>query len=103
MTKRNKSLYLILHISPWGFSHTELRFQVKKPDPARIARGEGNCLIFKLTDGDYSPAFATALSSGEFISNYGDFDFSLDLSKIPEKKFAWNKELEKYKKKNNYG
>lgn len=90
-----------MYVSPFGFSSVEFRFQNKKPDPARKARGEGNCLIFKLSDGDYSSGFYDAIQNGDFLKAYGDFDFSFDISKIPEKKIAWEKELAEFLEKQN--
>jgi len=93
--KRKKQIYLIVYISPAGAKYTTFRLTHKKPDPAEYARGEGNCLIFRLVGGDYSTNFYNALNDGTIMDQIGEFyiEGSIDVQKISEDKIKFNKKV----------
>ncbi len=47
---KKKQFYLTIYISPAGAKHTTFRLTNKKPKARDVARGEGNCLIFRLVE-----------------------------------------------------
>lgn len=101
--KRKKQLYLEIYIAPWGLSSVTFRLSHIKPDPKRTARGEGNCLVFRLVDGDYSTPFYEALNDGTIVKDIGDFSIRADLDKllkvkVPREKIKLAKQIEKLKK-----
>lgn len=79
---KQKPLYLEVYIGPTGFNWMEFRVLDKKPDPEHRTHGEGNCLIFRLVDGDYSTNFFEALKDGELMRTIGNKFFHADISKI---------------------
>jgi len=98
MTKRKKQLYLITMISPIGLKHVSFKLTNDKPDPYRYTRGEGNCLIFKLVDRDYSTEFFKALEDGRIMNDVGEYYIEADLSSIPKAKKKHDVEIAKLKK-----
>lgn len=102
MTKNKKPLYLTVTISPFGAEEVIFNLSHKKPDPYHKTRGEGNCMVFTLTDWDFSTNFKKALDEGLLVKDYGDFDITADLSKIPDKKLKHEKNLAEIRKLNNY-
>ena len=86
MKKKTKHLYLEIYIGPLGLQNVCFRLLDKKPDPRHAARGEGNCLVFKLVDGDYSTEFYEALQNGDVMKDVGNKFIYANLEKLREAK-----------------
>ena len=94
---KKKQFYLIIYISSAGAKYTTFKLTNKKPDAAQFTRGEGNCLIFRLIDGDYSTAFYDALQDGTIMNQIGDFHIegSINIEKIAKQKEKFFKAVKK--------
>lgn len=99
--KRKKQIYLTVYISPAGAKYTTFELTYKKPNPAHWTRGEGNCLVFRLVDGDYSTNFYEALENGTIMDQIGNFHIegSIDIKKISEDKKEFLVKVEEMKEK----
>lgn len=101
--KKKKQTYLLIFIPPWGLSSVKFRISHKKPNPREWTRGEGNCLVFRLVDGDYSTVFYQALQDETIMNDIGDFSIEADLDKllkvtVPKAKIKMQKQIEKLRK-----
>jgi hypothetical protein len=74
------ALYLILNIPPSGGScNLLLREADEAPDPYQFTRGEGQCMVFKLEEADYSNEFGDAVNDGRFLADFNAGYFNLEV------------------------
>lgn len=93
----------MIYIGPWGLKGVTFELTHKKPDPRHETRGEGNCLVFRLVDGDYSTNFYKALEDGTIMDQIGDFSINADLDKllkvtVPKEKAEMKAKIEQMRK-----
>jgi len=78
-------LYLVLNISAIGLKRVEIIFVDQTPDPYHYTRGEGQCLIFKLSNFDCSNEFNKALEDGRFYKDIGKIFYNVNIDEQKKK------------------
>lgn len=92
-------LYLIIHIGASGFSNLNVRIvsvEPTKEELYNITRGEGNVLVFKIIDGDFSTGLYEALQNGELLKQIGDWEHTIDFKKVLDSSLEAKKKFVKF-------